>query len=258
MDYVEQKIMFKSFDGVEINCKKLIPKVSNKENIPAVLFEPGNRCTPDDYMWLLKPMVESGWLVLAIYQRGYGSGEPDINDRGGPIQQKDLKLALHLLRSEEIVDISRIAMVGHSNGGHMIQRLAAEDEVKCLVPMSQVSDWARFVGGAKDYMPDYYNTVINEFNGSPEENYQVYRERSCIHLADKIKVPVLSVVGEDDTITPVHLTRNMHEAIMANGNVKAELAIIPGVGHFYEVYAFDGYKTEEVANTVVNWLQKTL
>lgn len=252
-----EKLSFLSFDGETINYLKLMPS-NTDHKLPAILFEPGNRMTSDDYMWLLKPLAKCGWLVYAIYQRGYGSGVPDTNDRGGPIQQLDLQHALACLRSDVDADAERIAMVGHSNGGHMIQRLAAEEKVKCLVPISQVSDWGIFVAAAKEYLPDYYKVVTKEFGGSPAEHPEPYRVRSCLHLADKIKLPVLAIVGGDDTITPPHLTRLMHEALLAAGNTQSEMIIVPDVGHFFEVYAFNGYATDLVAKIIVDWLQKTI
>ncbi len=258
MSYKKEKVTFQAFDGTNINCLKLTPTLKGALRVPAVLFQPGNRMTPDDYLWLLEPLAREGWLVYGIYQRGHGSGVPDCNDRGGPIQQQDLQLALDLVKQDDLVDTERVALVGHSNGGHMIQRLAVQESVKCLVPMSQISDWYLFVSSSQDYLPDYYKAVTEEFGGGPEENPQPYWERSCLHLAEQIAIPVLTIVGGDDTTTPPHLSRLMHEALVKGGNQRAEMAVIPGVGHFYEVYAFDGYLTKKVAQIVVDWLKKIL
>jgi len=260
MNYKKGNLSFNSFDGKKINCLKLEPELTKlkESSVPGVLFHPGNRCTPDDYMWLLEPLVNAGYLVLGVYQRGYGSGEPGINDRGGQIQQKDFELALNYLKSIPEVDQTRIALIGHSNGGHMVQRIAAKERVKCVVALSQICDWSLFISSCKDYLPDYYQQVINEFGGPPETNPEPYRERSCLHLASDTKVPVLAIVGGDDTTTPIHLTKLMYEALRKSGNDKAEMVVIPNVGHFYEEYSFSGYKTSEVSEKVINWLKANL
>jgi len=257
MNYKKIVKSFQSFDGETINYLMLVPE-SDNGSLPAVLFHPGNRCRPDDYMWLLEPLVKAGYLVFGVYQRGYGSGLPGVNDRGGKIQQKDLELALNCLKSMAEVNHSRIALIGHSNGGHMVQRLAAKEQVKCVVALSQICDWSLFISSCKDYLPDYYRQVISEFGGPPESNPEPYKERSCLHLAGDIKVPVLAIVGGDDTTTPIHLTELMYEALKESGNDKAEMVVIPNAGHFYEDYSFAGYKTSEVSEIVVNWLKENL
>lgn len=249
---------FQSFDNTAINVLKLIPQKAQEGKVPSVLFHPGNRCTPDDYRWLLEPLCREGYLVYGIYQRGYGSGTPNVNDRGGLIQQKDMQIALQLIKQDDWSDENRIACVGHSNGAHMVQRLAAIDSFKCGVAMSQVSDWALFISSSKDYLPDYYARVIAEFGGPPETNPQPYIDRSCLHLAKDIKIPILTICGEDDALTPIHFSRMMYEELKNQGNSAAELLIIPGAGHFFEVYAFDGYLTDQVTAEVLKWLAVNL
>lgn len=253
-----EHISFESFDDTIINILKLIPEEAVTGKNPSVLFEPGNRCTPDDYQWLLEPLCQAGYLVYGIYQRGYGSGTPEVNDRGGLIQQKDMQLALQLLKQDPLADVDRIACVGHSNGGHMVQQLSTKEKFKCGVAMSQISDWALFVGSSKTYLPDYYAQVTADFGGSPEINPQPYIDRSCLHLAKDILIPILAICGGDDSTTPPHLSRMMYEELKKHGNEGAELIIVPGVGHFYEVYAFNGYLTNTVAEKVLKWLMETL
>lgn len=253
-----EHISFKSFDDTKVNILKLIPQEIVPGKTPSILFEPGNRCTPDDYRWLLEPLCQEGYLVYGIYQRGYGSGPSEVNDRGGLIQQADMQSALLLLKQDPLADIERIACIGHSNGGHMVQRLTVLEKFKCGVAMSQISDWALFVRSSKNYMPDYYAQVTADFGGPPETNPKPYIDRSCLHLAKDIKIPILAICGGDDSTTPPHLSRMMYEELKRHGNEGAELIIVPGVGHFYEVYAFDGYLTDKVAEEVLNWLKKTL
>lgn len=253
-----EHLFFKSFDDTKINILKLIPEEAKAGKTLSILFEPGNRCTPDDYHWLLEPLCGAGYLVYGIYQRGYGSGTPEINDRGGLIQQNDMKIALQLLKQDPLADVDRIACIGHSNGGHMVQILAAKERFKCGVAMSQICDWALFVGSSKTYLPDYYTQVIADFGGPPETNPQPYIDRSCLHLAKDITIPILAICGGDDSTTPPHLSRLMYEELRKHGNDGAELIIVPGVGHFYEVYAFDGYLTNKIAEEIINWLKNTL
>ncbi len=248
---------FAAVDGVVINYLRFEPE-GGPEKVPGVLFEPGNRCTADDYRWIAETIAREGYVVYDIHQRGYGSGTPGVNDRGGLIQQGDFRDALQILRRDPRVDPARIAIGGHSNGCHISLRTAAQFPVKCVFAMSQIADWGIFVSGCEKYYPDYYNEIIKEFGGTPQENPGPYQERSNLYLADHIKCPVLNLVGGDDTVCPPHLSRMMHEALLKTGNDRSEFRIIDGVGHFYEKYAFDGYKLEETAAAVCEFLKRTL
>lgn len=255
--YKESMEHFEAVDGVRINYLRFEPE-KGQAKIPGVLFEPGNRCTADDYRWIAEAIAREGYVVYDIYQRGYGSGTPGVNDRGGLIQQGDFREAWQILRKDPRVDPNRIAIGGHSNGCHISLRTAALVPVKCCFAMSQVCDWSIFVKGCEAYYPDYYKEIVAEFGGTPDNNPGPYQERSNLYLADRIKCPVLNLVGGDDTICPPHLTRMMHEALVATGNTKSEMCVIDGVGHFYERYAFDGYKLEETAATVCDFLKRWL
>lgn len=257
-ELIESLQSFKAIDGVQINYIRFEP-VGGPEKVPGVLFEPGNRCTADDYRWVAEAIAKEGYVVYDIHQRGYGSGTPGVNDRGGLIQQGDYREALQIMMADPRVDTERIAFGGHSNGSHIALRTAAQIPfVKCVFAMSQVCDWSKFVSGCELYYPDYYKDVIVEFGGTPAENPGPYQERSNLYMADRIKCPVLNLVGGDDTVCPPHLTRMMHEALLKAGNDKSEYCVIDGVGHFYEKYAFDGYKLEETAEAVCEFLRRTL
>jgi pimeloyl-ACP methyl ester carboxylesterase len=57
-------------------------------------------------------------------------------------------------------------------------------------------------------------------------------------LLPTIHVPTLIAVGEEDTITPVALSQQMHEAIRGS-----ELAVIPRVGHLPNLEQPDAFNT---------------
>lgn len=244
-------------NGEEINY--LYFKPNKTGTYPAIVFHPGNRLFPEDYEWLHKKLVQKGYAVFALYQRGYGSGKNGINDRAGLIQQNDFAKAVQVLQQMEDIQNDRIGLIGHSNGAGMALRIAAiNQEIKCVVSMSMISDWGEFVKRLEHHLPDYYKTVCEHFKGSPNENLQAYEERSCIQFANQIHIPVLFVSGNDDVITPTYQTTWMHEALLESGNKSSKLYIVNEVGHFYEKYSFSGYKTEEVGNTIADWIAHVL
>lgn len=248
-----------SFDsnGEKINYLYYMPDKEGPH--PAVVFHPGNRLFPDDYEWLYSRLLQKGYAILALYQRGYGSGDDSINDRAGLIQQKDLERAFQVLRQMDGIQKDRIGLIGHSNGAGMSLRLAASNkDVKCAVSMSMISDWGEFVKRLQEHLPHYYKSVCEHFGGNPNENPRAYELRSCIHLADKIDIPVLFVSGNDDAITPTYQTTWMYDRLVETGNKHAKLYIVKEAGHFYEKYSFSGYKTKEVGRTIANWITEVL
>lgn len=62
----------------------------------------------------------------------------------------------------------------------------------------------------------------------------------------KIKQPMLVMVGEQDILTPPHLSR-----VLAKGIPNAELAVLPGLGHFCATE-----DPKEFANRVASFLKR--
>ena len=111
-------------DGVPyyMNCYTPFKTVENKT--PTVIIHPGGTCFAEDYGWIAGTMCRRGYLVYCLHQRGYGSGEPGLNDNGGPQQERDFVEAIDFVKMQPFVDVNSIILIGHSNGAHMIQRIA--------------------------------------------------------------------------------------------------------------------------------------
>jgi len=247
------------FESNDENIQYLFYQLNFESDVPTIVFHPGNRLFPEDYEWLFYPLVENGYNVMALYQRGYGSGKVKVNDRAGLIQQQDLSHAISTVLNMNNVNSNRIGLIGHSNGAGMALRLSAKNSIiKCVVSMSMISDWEEFVKRLEHHLPDYYAKVCQHLGGCPEINPKAYKERSCIHLANNIKIPVLFISGDDDAITPTYQSTWMYEKLIKAGNKQSEFLTVQGAGHFYEKYSFSGYKTNYVARGIVSWLEKVL
>ena len=250
---------FVSSDGISFYLRCLVPFHVKERNTPTVLLHPAGTCMPDDYSWITNMLCRRGFLVYTLFQRGYGSGPPEENDRGGLQQQQDLREAFQFVKQQPLVDPERIVCIGHSNGAHMIQRLAVLEDFACGVAMSQLSDWNTHCRVSKEFIPDYYyNRALKWYNGSPEENPEEYLSRSCLHLADQIKMPILAITGDRDNITPPHWGRLMTEALQRAGNTRSEFISVHKAGHFFENFGFYGDQRAEVAEIVADWLDKIL
>lgn len=128
------------------------------------------------------------------------------------------------------IDLGRIAIAGHSAGGHLALwaagrgPTAAKVSVRGVVAMAPLSDLAeahaRKVGG----------DVVSEFlGGAPERHPDRLRAASPFEMLP-LGVPQLILHGTADTAVPIELSRRYALAAKAAGD-SAELIDLPGVGH---------------------------
>ena len=146
---------FVTSDGMTMYLQCFLPFHTREKHTATALIVPGGECAPEDYNWISGTLCRRGYLVYSIYQRGYGSGAPRKNDHAGARQQQDLKEAFEFVADQPLVDRSRIAVIGHSYGADMVQRLASETDFACGVAMSQLSDWLTYAKYAREFLPDY-------------------------------------------------------------------------------------------------------
>lgn len=245
---------FVTSDGITMYLQCFVPFHTKEDHTPTALIVPGGQCSPEDYNWISGTLCRRGYLVYSLYQRGYGSGEPRVNDHAGQRQQQDLREAFDFVAAQPLVDRSRIAVIGHSLGADLVQKLAAEKDFACGVAMSQLSDWLTYVKYSKDFIPDYYKRACQKYGGDPFNNPEGYIERSTLQLADKIKTPMLAITGDRDNITPAVWAEKMTEALNASGNTKSKCVIVENAGHFFEHFGFHGDQRTEVAEIIMDWL----
>ena len=91
---------------------------------PAVLLVHGYSADRISTSALARRIAQNGYGVLAIDVRGHGENRNPFDQHG---LQDDLKTAVEYLRQSNLVDGSRIAVVGHSMGAGAALDYAAHD-----------------------------------------------------------------------------------------------------------------------------------
>jgi dipeptidyl aminopeptidase/acylaminoacyl peptidase len=198
--------------------------------------------------FLSNALAGQGYIVLATTYRGMDFFTDDADARAG----------LDYLTALPDVNPERLGIVGHSRGGMTALRTAAQDErVRSVVALAPPTDFPSYIRAMELLSPMRYTGMIGAMGGTPEAQPERYRQISAINYADRIRVPVLLVCGNQDLHAPLDHSKWMHDAILKAGNPNCRLETLDGVGHFFEKMYF-GYQFDQVAALTVNWFAQTL
>ncbi|GAA2898186.1 hypothetical protein GCM10010517_63260 [Streptosporangium fragile] len=185
---------------------------------------------------LFQRLAAEGIAVVAPNQRGstgYGSAHRDAihGAWGGP----DLADILHLGRSlvaERGPDRPRPMLYGASYGAYLaLLAAAAEPDL-----WDRAAVVAPFLSGAllHEDGPGSVRNLINRLGGREEIRTDDLGPRDLLRLADRIRLPLLIVHGEQDPIIPVSHSRRLHDRLLRTRHVHGAPMTyleVPGAGH---------------------------
>ncbi len=147
------------------------------------------------------------------------------------------------------VDGKRVAAVGASYGGHLVNWLqATTTRYKCLVGHAGLinleSQW-----GTSDTI--YHREVAA--GGPPWEQGKVWREQNPIRYAEHFRTPILLTVGENDFRVPLNQTLE-NWSVLQRQKVPSRLIVFPGANHWIQ----KGEDSRYFYREVFAWLAKYL
>ena len=243
-------VTYKSEDGTV--ASKFYRLKDLRGRAPAIVVLPGRGRDFSGLEWLIKPLAQSGYAVMAI---GY---------RGIPVRYylkdvEDARNAITYLETVPYIDPSRIGIFGHSRGGMAALMTAASGDkrVRSVVAASAPTDHFKSVE-EKKFSAAHYPDRMRTREKPPDEDPDYYRSISAIYHASKMReVPIFLIHGAADFLCFVDHSLNMYGALKVAGNRQARIEVIPGAGHFFE-RGFDGYVFDEVTKLVVPWFDDTL
>ncbi|MEO6205449.1 MAG: alpha/beta hydrolase, partial [Mycobacteriales bacterium] len=157
-------------------------------------------------------------------------------DQPWPTTLTDVALGYdHLLRGRfaDRVDPARVAVVGHSAGGHLVLWLASRERATGFVPAGAVPRPALVVAQApvaalaQGFSADLGGGAVGRFvGGSPAQFPERYAVADPLALLP-IEVPAVLVHGESDSTVPI----SQSEAYVAAAGDSSRVARFAG-GHF--------------------------
>ena len=140
----------------------------------------------------------------------------------------DITAGAHWLIDQGIADERRMCIVGWSYGGYaaLIGVVKEPQLYRCAVAIAGVSDLSQL---AQEHDRFFYGGLEATKESTGNDKALLQAESPLLH-ADRIKVPVLLVHGEDDFTVRVEQSQAMAKALTRTG-VKNELVLIKGGEH---------------------------
>lgn len=172
-----------------------------------------------------------GFAVLDVNYRGstgFGRAYRDaLKGQWGVADVEDCVAGARHLAQQGRVDADRLVIRGGSAGGFTtLSALAFHDVFKAGAVYYGVSDLKALDSDSHKFESRYNAYLI----APPPEAERVYRERSPIHHAEKLRRPTIFFQGLDDKVVPPPQSEVMVEALRKNG-VPVAYITLEGEGH---------------------------
>jgi len=187
-------------------------------------------------------LVARGFSVLKINYRGStGRGREfveELYDDWGGAEQGDVATAAeHVLETRDWLDEDRVAVFGGSYGGYSAywQLVQFPDLYDAGVAWIGLTDLGEMY---ETTMPHFRTELMEKYLGTPEENPELYRERSPIEYAGNLSAPLLMVHGVNDHRVPVGQARLFRDRL-------EELGYEAGAEFEYEELGEEGHASSD-------------
>ncbi len=249
-------VTYKRADGVDLSFTLYTPPgYQEGQRIPAILY-----AYPADFASSAQAGQVSGsqqtFTRLPYYRLMLLAGYAIIDNASFPIVgdpktaydtyleqlEADAKAAVDKAVDLGVVDRARIGVTGHSHGALMTANLIAHTDL--------------FRAGVAT--SGSYNKTFTPFGFQNERRsvwqaQDVYLKASPFFYADKIKLPLLLVHGEDDANpgTEPFQSRKLYQAIRGNGGI-TRLVMLPDEPHWYTALE----SNQQVVAEMLAWFDK--
>ncbi|KAF3933247.1 Seprase [Dactylella cylindrospora] len=187
---------------------------------------------------------------------GYGRKFRDsLNSKWGVADVSDAADCAHYLVSQNVVDKTRIGIVGGSAGGYgVLQAICSYPDIwAACVSNYGISSLKALVEDTHKFESKYMDYLLWEPSASEAEKEKILDERSPLLRAGNIKAPVLLLQGVEDRVVPKEQAEEMAKVIKDNGGV-VEVVLFEGEGH--------GWRKQETVVKAINmqeeWWRKYL
>jgi dipeptidyl aminopeptidase/acylaminoacyl peptidase len=236
----------KTRDGLEIPSYYFLPRDHKPgQKLPTVLHIHGGPTVRadrwGDFTYGVREaqiLASRGYAVVLPNFRGTpGLGSKIYYSAFGAVgrqMSEDHEDAAKWAIEQGFADPARICIVGASYGGYATLMALAKtpDLFRCGIAGLSVSDWELIAESASG--DTAYSAAAAAFARKltgADRNPAAAREVSPVHLAARMKNPLMLWAGADDIRTPIEQTRGMQSALERAGNPPKSVLIKAGEGH---------------------------
>ena len=224
---------FKGFKGRNTHAWIYKSKFMNSKKSPLLVKAHSG---PTSYFnGALNPEVQfwtsRGWFVAEInYSGSSGFGKEyreRLNSNWGIADSEDCKALVWTLIKKELIDISKIVILGNSAGGFTaLNALCGHTPFKAAICKYPVLDLNEMHFNTHRFEKNYLNSLVGNFN----KNKEKYFERSPINKIDKISQPLLLFHGKKDRVIDYRISLAFHKKRLIN-QMNSEIHLYEEEGH---------------------------
>lgn len=208
---IKDEIHLQMQDGTKINGWIVDNKINNKKSKLLIYFG-GNK---EEVSSILEDMRKlSGWAVVLLNYRGYGSSEGTPSEKN--LYNDSIEIYDYFSKLSDIYDTTEIVVMGRSLGSGVATYVALHRNVSGVI---LVAPYDRIANVAKYKFP-LLSLLI-------ELIFKLRYRFDSVSRAHMIKTPLLTLATPDDRSIPFYLT----EALVKKWGGPSKLVIIQGQTH---------------------------
>jgi dipeptidyl aminopeptidase/acylaminoacyl peptidase len=228
-----RQVRYPSMDGVLVPALLFRPP-DLPAPLPVVIWVHGgpNWLTRMSWMPEIQYMLRRGWLVLAPNYRGstgYGRSWQLANrfDLGG-VDTRDVAAGADFLVRRGMADPARLTVTGRSHGGYLTMTCLTQYPDRWAAG-SAVVPFLNWFTAHTNSRADLQHWDLENF-GEPDENRQLWHDRSPFFFLDQVWAPVQLICGENDPRCPPSESIAARDALQGLGR-EVDFLLFEGEGH---------------------------
>jgi dipeptidyl aminopeptidase/acylaminoacyl peptidase len=250
-------VWYTSFDGKKIETwVQKPPDFDPNKKYPMILNIHGGPHSAYGYVFdhEFQWMAAKGYVVVYPNPRGstsYGQDFANIIQYNYPGDDyKDLMAGVDEVIKRGYIDTTKLGVTGGSGGGVLTNwTVTKTDRFAAAVSQRDISDWSAWW-----YTADFAQFQPSWFKGAPFED-PGFRERSAITHVDKIKTPMMFILGEADYRTPASAGGEELFRALKYRKIPTVMVRFPNEGHELSRSGQPWHRVERLQH-IVGWFDK--
>jgi dipeptidyl aminopeptidase/acylaminoacyl peptidase len=293
-NYVAEEVTVTTRSGLSLTGTLTLPKGSESA-LPAAVTITGSGSQDRDehirrvgdyrpFRQIADTLGARGIAVLRLDDRGVNGSDPGPPGATSADLAEDIRAAVEYLRARPEIDASRVALIGHSEGGVIAPMVAAEDSAIAAVVLlagpaytfHRVSETALEAVIARTPTLSEREAAtmrqralqVSEQQARDDPWYRAAFSYDPLPVIRAIRVPVLLLQGDTDTQITPEQADTLAAALREAGNADVTVARFPDTNHLFlqdsdgRAFRYDRLPSHEVRKdvlgTLADWLADRL